>query len=248
MDKQSQKYTLIADLHTHTLASTHAYSTILENTAYAASVGISCIGMTDHAPMMVDSPHMWHFRGLRSLPNHINGVRVLRGVEADLLPDGTLDMLDHEIDFLELVLVSIHPPCYGEPQGVECETAAYISAIKNKYTDCISHSGLALYPYDYESVVIAAKNENKLIEINEHTFHARKKSVENCRNIAILCKKHNVRIAVNSDAHFAYEIGAAPLSLAMLDEIKFPRELIVNADEKNLNEFLTQRKKQKGVL
>lgn len=51
----------VADMHTHTLASDHAYSTISENAASAAKAGLSYLGMTDHCINMEDSPHIWHF-------------------------------------------------------------------------------------------------------------------------------------------------------------------------------------------
>ena len=48
----------VADMHTHTLASDHAYSTISENAASAAKAGLSYLGMTDHCINMEDSPHI----------------------------------------------------------------------------------------------------------------------------------------------------------------------------------------------
>ena len=52
---------LQGDMHTHTIASTHAYSTITENCEWAAKYGMKGIAMTDHAMNMPDSPHIWHF-------------------------------------------------------------------------------------------------------------------------------------------------------------------------------------------
>ena len=75
---------LIADTHTHTIASTHAYSTVLENTKFAADIGLSYLGITDHAPDMTDAPHWWHFENLRILPDELFGVKLLKGIEADL--------------------------------------------------------------------------------------------------------------------------------------------------------------------
>ena len=62
-----------ADLHTHTLASTHAYSTIKENCQCAAEYGLKAIAMTDHMINMPDSPHIWHFENLFTLPDKICG-------------------------------------------------------------------------------------------------------------------------------------------------------------------------------
>ena len=69
------------DTHTHTVSSGHAYSTVTENAKYAASIGLEIIGMTDHAPKMPGSCGYLHFLNLRILPEYIEGVRVLKGIE-----------------------------------------------------------------------------------------------------------------------------------------------------------------------
>ena len=52
---------IVADLHTHTIASTHAYSTVYEMVRGAKAKGLIAIGITDHGPDMKDGPHEWHF-------------------------------------------------------------------------------------------------------------------------------------------------------------------------------------------
>ena len=117
---------LIGDLHTHTLASTHAYSTITENCRSAAERGIKVVAMTDHWGEMPDSPHIWHFDNLRILPRHICGVTVLKGVEANILNnDGELDMPRRTLENLEWVVASMHRQVY-EPSTPENHTRAYL--------------------------------------------------------------------------------------------------------------------------
>lgn len=84
----------ISDLHTHTLASTHAYSTISENAFQAKERGILYLAMTDHGPAMEDAPHRWHFANLKAIPEFLCGVKILKGVEANILPGGRLDLED----------------------------------------------------------------------------------------------------------------------------------------------------------
>lgn len=76
---------IIADLHTHTLASTHAFNTVTEMARAAYEMGHKAIAITDHGPQMPDSPHIWHFYNLMRLPQKIEGVFLLRGMEADVL-------------------------------------------------------------------------------------------------------------------------------------------------------------------
>ncbi len=49
------------DLHMHTVASTHAYSTLSDYIAEARRKGIKLFAITDHGPDMADAPHHWHF-------------------------------------------------------------------------------------------------------------------------------------------------------------------------------------------
>lgn len=72
------------DTHTHTLASTHAYSTIHDYLAVAKQKGIRLFATTDHGPAMADAPHFWHFVNLRVLPRMVDGVGILRGIEANI--------------------------------------------------------------------------------------------------------------------------------------------------------------------
>ena len=65
-----------------------------------------------------------------------------------------------------------------------------------------------------------------------------KKSISNCITIAKLCKKYGFRIMVNSDAHSQYDVGSCDNAFAMLEDIKFPEELIININEDRIAEYL----------
>lgn len=62
------------DLHMHTVASTHAYSTLSDYIARAKQKGIKLFAITDHGPDMEDAPHHWHFINMRILPRVVDGV------------------------------------------------------------------------------------------------------------------------------------------------------------------------------
>ena len=169
------------DTHTHTIASTHAYSTVLEMAKMAAERGLEAIAVTDHGVAMEDAPDVWHFDNLKNIPRDICGVKILYGVEANILDlDGNLDMKPELMKKLDVVNASIHAPCYAS-KDAEDHTSAYEAVVKNPYVDIICHSGSPQYSYDYEKIVKLAKEHHKLMEINNHTFYVRKKSVDNCR-------------------------------------------------------------------
>ena len=75
---------LVVDTHTHTLSSGHAYSTICENAIEGAKNGIEAIAMTDHGPAMEGATSRLHFWNLNVIPDYINGVRIIKGAEANI--------------------------------------------------------------------------------------------------------------------------------------------------------------------
>lgn len=79
---------IVADTHTHTLASGHAYSTIMENVHWAAQKGLSFLCITEHAPEMHDAPQSSFFRNLYSIPDEIR-----RGEGAQKAPSAILWIL-----------------------------------------------------------------------------------------------------------------------------------------------------------
>ncbi len=236
------------DLHCHTLVSTHAYSTIQEYVDKANKLGLEMIAITDHGYGIEDSPHRWHFSEMHSIvPNIIDDVYVLHGVEANIMShDGKIDISEKILKSLNWVIASYHIHCI-EPASLEEHTNAYLNIMENKYVDVIGHSGSTDYVFDYEKVIKKAAEYNKIIEINEKTFSTRKESIENCVKIAKLCKKYGVKITVDSDSHFTSSLGYYPNSLKMLDEIKFPEELIVNLNANRVIEYINQRKDRRKL-
>lgn len=234
---------ILADTHTHTCASTHAYSTVTEMAKAAAEAGLEAIAVTDHGMMLPDAPHAWHFHNLKNIPREIFGVKILYGIEANILdPDGSIDPLEDEIyKKLDIVNASIHSPCYSG-KGDD-HTSAYLNIVNDPRVDIICHSGSAAYPYDYERIIKLAKENNKLIEINNHSFFVRKSSIKNCRRIAELCKEYGTGIVVTSDAHISFDLGCYSRAAEMLEEISFPEELVINRSLKSLEEFFEAKGK-----
>lgn len=233
---------ILTDLHTHTLASSHAYSTLTENAAAARAAGLEAIGMTDHCGTIPDAAHLWHFMCLCELPDYIDGVRILKGAEVNITDiHGTLDMPAELMSTLDIIVASIHSPCYSGV-GEKDHTEAYMAAVENPCVDIIGHSGSPKYSYDYPSVIRRAGELGKLIEINAKTFIARPDSVPVCRKIAEECKKQGVHICVDSDAHFAQAIGKFASAQKMLSEIDFPEELIANSSLEKFAKFMSARK------
>lgn len=234
---------IIADTHTHTIASTHAFSTAQEMIKSASEKGLYAIALTDHGYNMPGSPKKgeWFFECLGAIPAYMYGVRVLKGVEANVSDYyGGLDIPEDTLKKLEWVVASMHTLTIEGEATVESCTNAWLSVAENPNVNVIGHSGTPYFKYDYERVIPVFGKNGKLVEINNNTFKNRKSSAKNCVEIAKLCKKTNTRIIVNSDAHFSTAVGELDDAIKMLKEIDFPESLIVNSSEENFKAYLKE--------
>ena len=230
---------ITVDTHTHTNVSAHAFSTLEENLAAAARIGLEGIAMTNHGPDLGDGAVWFHFKSARHLPRWVNGVRLLPGAEVDIMDTkGSLDIEDKYLKDLELVIASFHTPCFPPDGPKEDVTEAWLNVMENEHVDILGHMGDGRYMCDYEAVVKKAKEKGKIIEINNHSFRVRAGSDVNCREIALLCKKYSVPVVLSTDAHFSQEVGVVPNSIALMEEIDFPEDLILNTSLKKLCDFL----------
>lgn len=229
---------ITADLHCHTTASVHAYSTLRENIQAAKALGLQALGITDHGSGTADAPPLTYFENLTSLPKQVDGIRILRGVEANIMDfQGRLDLPKRILSRLDIVIASFHTSCTVPGTRVQ-HTNAYREAAKNPLVHIIGHSGSVEFPYNYEEIIPLFKKYHKLVEINAHTFICRKKSIENCKRIALLCKAFQVPVVVNSDAHSEFEVGRCSKALDMLEALEFPEELIVNTSWEQMERYL----------
>ncbi len=222
----------LIDVHTHTLSSGHAYSTLRENIAVAKEKGLQYYGLSEHAKQMPGTVHEFYFTNMRVLPRIIDGVTILRGIEANILNvEGEIDVDDHALPTLDYVIASIHSPCFGPSQSKELNTLAYENACKNPIVKIIGHPDDGRYPCDYEKLVDCCKATDTLIEINNSSLvndGYRENCWENSREILRLCKEKKHHIIMNSDAHVCFDVGNFSLAEKLLEECDFPKELVVN--------------------
>jgi putative hydrolase len=235
---------LVVDTHTHSVSSGHAYSTIQEMAKGAADNGIEIFALTDHGPSMLGAPAIWHFGNLTVVPERLSGVRILKGVEANIIDyDGNLDMPDEYLARLEFVIASFHD--YSIRPGTENEhTNAVINTIKNPYVDGIAHPGNPQFQIDIERVVKAAAEHGKFLEINNHSSAVRIGSEKNCMEIARACVKYGTNIMCGSDAHISFDIGKFENVRAMLDEVGMPEDQVLNTSAAKVEEYLSIRRKR----
>lgn len=234
-------YNIVADLHTHTLASTHAYCTLTEMVDAARDKGLYAIAITDHAQSMPGSPRWGYFRALNSVPLMFHGVKCIAGIEANVLDfDGNLDLDPKDYENLDWVIASIHniKGLDLKDPDIEKTTRLWLNVAENPAVNVIGHSGSPRFAYDIDKVIPVFGKNHKLVEINAQSFESRTENICNCKRIAEACKKYEVPIVVDSDAHFMTSVGNFTKALEMLESIDFPEELIVNSSVERLNEYL----------
>ena len=231
----------VLDIHTHTLASGHAYSTISEMAAYAKEMGLELLGITEHAPKMPGTCHEFYFNNLKVVPREFNGMRLLLGAELNILDyDGNVDLSDRTLSELDVCVASIHPPCFTSGTQKE-NTRAYLKAMEIPKVAIIGHPDDGRFPIDYEELVLGAKANHVLLELNQGSLGPksfRKNSRENAITMLEYCKKYQVPVIMDSDAHITFDICNHEGPLSVVEECHFPEELIVNRSVEEFMKFV----------
>jgi putative hydrolase len=221
-----------ADLHTHTIGSGHGYSSIEEMARVARKKGIRMLGMTDHAPAMPGAAHEYYFYNLRAIPDYINGVRICKGTEANIINlKGKLDLPAEYLASYDIVIASAHIIATPDKLTKKQITAMYLKLMENPNVDILGHIENPQFEMDYKTVIGAAKETGKIIEINNASFTiARHGSFNNCLEIMKHLKENKMLTVINSDAHFSDRVGKVDRAMEVALEQGIKKEQILNLD------------------
>ena len=226
---------LKGDLHAHTSA-TDGRNTLEEMAGAAAALGLQYLAITEHSRRQAMSHGLDPARLARQtreidrLNARLRGLRVLRGIEVDILEDGSLDLPDAALAPLDLVVAAVH----GQFNLSRArQTARILRALDNPHVTLLAHPTGRLIgerePYDVDmpEIVRKAKARGVHMEVNAHP--ERLDLVDTyCR----MCKDEGVLVAIDSDAHgtqeFAnlrYGIGQARRGWLARDDVLNTRAL-----------------------
>lgn len=237
---------LIADTHAHTLVSGHAYSTIKEMAQAGAEHGLKALALTEHAPDMPGTCGEFYFMNLKVVPRELSGIQMLFGVELNLQnSNGDVDLRDSLYKPLDIVIASIHSPCFKEELTIENNTKAYVNAMHNPYINIIGHPDDSRVPVDYEVLVKTARETKTLLEVNNSSMNPRgfrEGAHDNLMQMLELCKQYEVPITTGSDAHVDIDAGVFDYTTPLLKECNFPEELVVTTDLEKLKPFINRYK------
>jgi DNA polymerase (family 10) len=201
---------LRGDLHMHTTA-TDGRALLEEMVAAAQQRGYSYIAITDHSKRVtmakgLDARRLrQQWKAIDKLATKVSGITILKGVELDILEDGTLDLPDDVLREADWVVASIH---YGQNQPRERITRRLLNAIQHPYVHAIGHPTGRLIgkrkgcDVDLEAIFKAAADYGCLLELNSQPERL------DLDDVALLAaKERGVGIVINTDAHSVEELG-----------------------------------------
>ena len=236
---------LEADLHIHTISSGHAFSTISEIIEAAKKNNLKTIAITDHGPALPGGAHPYHFSNLKVLDSNIDGIRVLKGAEANIVDaQGNLDLPKEIVEKLDFVLATFHLNCGYENKGADENTRTLIKALQANRIHAVAHPGNQLFKLDYDRLAKEAKKMDVLIEFNNSSYSgatSRYDAKDLDFEMALACKKYKTQVIINSDAHIAFDVGQFKEAWELLDKAGVEKRQILNLDDKKLIEYIENK-------
>jgi len=217
----------------------------MENIGYAKEKNLLFLGISDHAPALEDAPKETYFKNLKVVRTDWGDLKVLRGAELNILNEyGDIDLSDEALSQLNYTVASLHYPVFPKNKMSRCTDAA-IAVMSNPSVFILGHPDDDLMPLDYEALTLAAKHYHVALEVNNYSLcpgSFRQGAAGNYHTMLTLAKKLEVPIIVSSDSHICYDVGNFKRALALLEEMRFPEELVVNSSLKRFTDFFECRK------
>ncbi len=212
------------DLHMHT-GETDGRDTIRQMAEAAMARGLAYIAITDHSKNLAmasgldDSCALAHAKRIREvdreLKKELKGrIRVLAGIEVDILADGSLDLADSTLAEMDIVIASVHSHFNQPPEEM---TARILRAMENPHVRILGHPTgrkvLSREPYalDIERILQRAAQLGVAVEHNASPARADLSDLHLRRAHEIGCK-----IVVNTDAHSTEELDQMRYGITQL--------------------------------
>lgn len=235
------------DTHAHTIASGHAYCTLKEMVQMAADKKLDAIAITEHAPNMPGVCQLYYFQNMRVIPRNMCGIEVLLGTELNILnKEGDVDLPASVIRELDISIASMHTPCFHDEPTIENVTEGYVNVMRQDYVDIIGHPDDSRFPVDYELLVKEAAVTGTLLELNNSSLRPggfRQNTRENAKKLLNCCKEQGALILLGSDAHMDVDIAEYQYAMEVIEEVRFPEDLIANTSLEKLKASLKRNKK-----
>ncbi|MGB8540922.1 MAG: DNA polymerase/3'-5' exonuclease PolX [Candidatus Acidiferrales bacterium] len=192
------------DLQMHTTAS-DGRNSIEEMGEAAKKLGYEYIALTDHSKAvtvangMDDKRTLAQIKKIRAAQERVPGIRLLAGIEVDILKNGSLDLSNEVLAQLDVVVASIHSFMNLDREAM---TDRILAAIENPYTQILAHpTGRLLlrresFDYNMEKVLNAAKKNGVAVECNAYPDRLDLNDVH-----LRMARERGVKVVISTDAH-----------------------------------------------
>ncbi len=231
LPKLVERRQMLGMLHVHSTWS-DGKASIRQMALAAKALGYTYLAICDHSAAAFYAnglsaerlQQQWH--EIEQLNAEGLGIRLLKGIEVDILPDGSLDYPDELLGQLELVVASVHSHFRQSRQEM---TRRILRALEHPRVHILGHpTGRLLlsrppYEVDVEAILQAAVRLGKIIELNAqpYRFDLSWKELQRARS-------QGLRIAINPDAHTPAELEYVEFGVRLARKALFPPEQVVN--------------------
>jgi DNA polymerase (family 10) len=234
-------------LHAHTDASDGAH-TLAEMAEAVRGRGLGYFGVSDHSQsagyaggLSVERVLAQQAEADRLNAEYGGDFRILKGIESDILADGSLDYPDDVLRRFDFIVASVHGR-FG--LDAEAQTQRLVRAVSNPHTTILGHmTGRLLLrregiPLDIERVLAACAEHDVAVEINGNPHRLDLDWRWHQRALELGC-----RLSINPDAHSITELGLTRWGVLMARKGGVPKERVLNSlDLPGITAFLAERK------
>ncbi len=221
-------------LHVHSTWS-DGRSSIAEIAEHVRGLGYGYLLITDHSKAASYANGLDEFR-LEAQGREIDGIneqydpaefRVLKGIECDILTDGSLDLSEDALAALDAVVISVHSQ-FSLP--MEAQTERICRALENPLSTILGHSTGRLilkrngYDVDLQQVIATAAGHRKSIELNCNPLR-----LDLAWRMVHHATRKGVPIAINPDAHSLNDFSNMRYGVMMARKGWLTPEMTLNA-------------------
>lgn len=197
------------DIHMHTTF-TDGKASIREMAEAAIDMGHDYIAITDHSERVSVAGGLGadelaeQIEKVEEVDEEMEDIRILKGVEVDILKDGSLDLPDDILKKLDLRICSVH---YHQDLPEEEQTERIVTAMENPCFDILAHpTGRQIHErdemnLDMEAIMEAAREYDCIFELNASP-HRLDLDDHYCK----MAKERNIKIEISTDAHSIGEL------------------------------------------
>lgn len=219
------------DLHAHTKL-TDGKNTLEEMADAARQRGYAYLAVTEHSRRVTMAKGLdpkglaRHIKRIDRLNKGYDHFRVLRGIEVDILKDGSLDLPDDILSKLDVRICSVH---YHQNLSRERQTERILKAMQNPYCNIIGHPTGRLigerppYEVDMQKIMKAAREHGCFMELNAHPDRLDLND-RHCR----MARDMGVKVVINTDAHSTTDLEFMRLGVAQARRGWLTREDVLN--------------------